>query len=131
MLLRGVPDEHAMICIPVDKDIELLQKDKTYSGPKEPVHKDKNKTQKQKNMTQSLAELKSVDSASCMRKSCSREIIGFVNHGGFSLGSGNGRGQGFCTTKGLQYLSQHTSPFYVLVRNPSSYQYRFAYINII
>ncbi|XP_076089545.1 ribonucleases P/MRP protein subunit POP1-like isoform X2 [Mytilus galloprovincialis] len=131
MLLRGVPDEHAMICIPVDKDIELLQKDKTYSGPKEPVHKDKNKTQKQKNMTQSLTKLKSVDSASCMRKSCCREIIGFVNHGGFSLGSGNGRGQGFCTTKGLQYLSQHTSPFYVLVRNPSSYQYRFAYINII
>ncbi|OWF43056.1 ribonucleases P/MRP protein subunit POP1-like isoform X2 [Mizuhopecten yessoensis] len=65
--------------------------------------------------------------------SCSRPVIGYIKEGGFTLGVGNGRGLGFVSFIGLLKLLDtvpHKLPCTVLVRSTTSYQYRYAYINI-
>lgn len=136
MVLRGVPDEHAIICIPNSTDLETLAKQKSFDGPKEPVHKDMGKELKKKKKklhTESKEQSTASVEVKRIRNSCSRDIIGFVNHGGFSFASGNGIGLGFCSLAGLQKLLQQSSEYkmLVLVRNPTSYQYRFAYMSVI
>lgn len=66
--------------------------------------------------------------------SSSRQIIGYVKEGGFALGRGSGRGTGFVSLVGFLRLldaTPHKMPCIVLVRNPTSYQYRYANINIL
>ena len=68
-----------------------------------------------------------------VRQSCNREIIGYVNRGGFCLSSGRGAGMGFVAATGLcQLLKEtlHNSQTVVLVRAPHSLQYRFAYLSV-
>lgn len=136
MVFRGVPDEHAVICIPTSTDLETLAKQKSFDGPKEPVHKDtEKKLKKKKIMSHTVSKEQSTESVEekRIRNSCSRDILGYVNHGGFSFASGNGIGLGFCFLAGLHKLLKQSSEYraLVLVRNPSSYQYRFAYMSVI
>ncbi|XP_060081712.1 ribonucleases P/MRP protein subunit POP1-like [Ylistrum balloti] len=66
--------------------------------------------------------------------SCSRPLIGYIKEGGFTLGVGNGRGLGFVSIIGLLKLLDtmpHQLHCTVLVRNPTSYQYRYAHINVL
>lgn len=59
--------------------------------------------------------------------SSSRSVIGYIKEGGFMLGVGTGRGLGFVTMLGLLKLLDsvpHQLACTVLVRNPTSYQYR-------
>lgn len=130
MLSRGVPNEFGIICVPTQEDLRLLQDDSTYSGPKEPVHKEGDSKNNKKNKGDNSV----ISKPKGVKNSCSRPVIGYVNRGGFALGSGNGSGQGFCAVSGIKQLLQNftsKSSVIVLVRNPSSYQYRYATLKIM
>ncbi|XP_049958861.1 ribonucleases P/MRP protein subunit POP1 [Schistocerca serialis cubense] len=70
--------------------------------------------------------------AKTVRKSCSREIIGFIYKGGFSFSDGIGMGLGYIPLPAL--LSFIKSPYllkpWILVRNKNSQQYRYAMLHI-
>ncbi|KAJ1193257.1 hypothetical protein NDU88_002558 [Pleurodeles waltl] len=40
LLKKGTPEMHSMICIPLQEDLVQLSRDKVYSGPQEPKHRD-------------------------------------------------------------------------------------------
>ncbi|XP_078543104.1 ribonucleases P/MRP protein subunit POP1 [Lissotriton helveticus] len=40
LLKKGTPEMHAMVCIPLPEDLVQLSRDKVYSGPQEPKHRD-------------------------------------------------------------------------------------------
>ena len=149
VLHRGTPAQFAHICIPKSSDFEALQADKSYGGPVEHLHKDQKKldfklakrelkitTGKRKvklKLDQTL-KLFSDSEKDTQLQICDREIIGFLNSGGFSLGGGNGHGVGFCSALGILHLIntvQRDTGLLVLVRNPSSLQYRFAKLSLI
>jgi hypothetical protein len=63
-----------------------------------------------------------------------RPIIGFLTDGDFDLGQGHGSGIGFCSMVGLLAVLKSAvvnRPLLVLVRNPTSRQYRFANLSVI
>lgn len=64
----------------------------------------------------------------------SRAVCGFVNSGDFDLGKGQGAGIGFCSVAALLRLLEqqgNRKSCIVLVRNPTSFQYRFASISVV
>ncbi|KAL3868448.1 hypothetical protein ACJMK2_041255 [Sinanodonta woodiana] len=154
MLHKGCPTQMSMICIPARSDIEELQRNKSFAGPFEPQHKDSAEIKKRKIrkiikeyetnkvvITQKLkSEIKEKVEMEFSDKNVendpiSRDIIGYVNNGGFSLAQGSGIGKGYCSLIGVVHNLRHCSipsqNMTVLVRNPTSYQYRFAVISIM
>ncbi|XP_076462183.1 ribonucleases P/MRP protein subunit POP1-like [Babylonia areolata] len=64
----------------------------------------------------------------------SRLIVGFLTNGDFDLGQGHGAGVGLCSLVGLLAVmkdSRVNKPLLVLVRNPTSRQYRFATLSVL
>ncbi|KAM8966466.1 ribonucleases P/MRP protein subunit POP1 [Pelodytes ibericus] len=60
---------------------------------------------------------------------CSRVLIGFVSQGGFSMAAGLGEALGFVSLTALTHMlssQPEDQRGFVLIRNPSSLQYRFA-----
>ena len=115
-LMKGSPQENAVIYIPTSKDLIQLQRNKSYGGPVEKVHKCNNR------------------SSSVIGQS-SRDAIGWVTSGEFSFARGQGSAIGFCTFPGFCELITRTlrewcNPV-VLVRNTSTFQYRFADITVV
>jgi len=71
---------------------------------------------------------------SSIRKGCSRELVGWVVSGGYSYRKGCDIGEGLVTMRGLQILLQKfpkSSDINVLVREPTSLQYRKACLTVI
>jgi ribonuclease P/MRP protein subunit POP1 len=139
MIQRGHSEPFSMICLPTIEDIVKLNKDKSYSGPLEEIHKIKTlQKDKAKNkikvkipcpQTRELPKLKTI------LRSCSRHVIGFVKEGNFSYAKGSGFGLGFVASQALPELSKLDRPerykdCVVLVRNSTSLQYRFAHLYI-
>ncbi|KAL8586772.1 hypothetical protein ACOMHN_061285 [Nucella lapillus] len=63
-----------------------------------------------------------------------RPIIGFLTNGDFDLGQGHGAGVGLCCLGGVLAVlrgSMLNKPLLVLVRNPTSRQYRFATLSLL
>ena len=149
VLQKGTPARFAQICIPSQSDLEALQADKEYGGPTEQRHIDQKKldfqnmkrelkkTTEKKKLKMKLDHTMKLFSDSendATLQINDRKIIGFLNSGGFSLGLGNGHGVGFCSAMGIQYLIEGVHRdvgLLVLVRNPSSFQYRFAKLSLI
>ena len=144
--LRGTPDDFSMICIPSLDDLQSLARDPRYGGPIEPLRKgNKNSRKKGCSQTQSVkpgdlsttlavdAEMTECDSEQKgSKRACSRVIIGYVKHGGFTFTTGHGCGIGFVALPGLaQLVCQTAKTLKVLVRSPASRQYRFAGISVI
>lgn len=118
MVNRNVPVPNSALAIPSKEDTSRLTKCKDGSGPVEPLHKGPQAQTAEKSL----------------RNSCTREIVGFVSSGHFSLARGCGFGVGFCALPGLvNLLSSTNNPgeVVVLVRGPSTQQYRFAYLTIL
>lgn len=66
--------------------------------------------------------------------SCDRQVVGYLKHGGYNLGQGYGSGVGFCSVLALVKLltvSPKCLPCVVLLRNPMSQQYRFAFLTVL
>ncbi|XP_040210696.1 ribonucleases P/MRP protein subunit POP1 isoform X2 [Rana temporaria] len=154
MVTKGSPELHSLICIPAQEDFVQLRKDKLFAGPQEPKHSDpfKNKIVKQKKERKRQKSMSKHDGSEKMEINtdlavsdqltlglwpspipkvtthCNRLLFGFVTHGDFSMAAGCGGALGFVSLTGLLHLLQQTSDKIgiVLLRNPSSLQYRFA-----
>ncbi|XP_073488122.1 ribonucleases P/MRP protein subunit POP1 isoform X2 [Aquarana catesbeiana] len=154
MVTKGSPELHSLICIPAQEDFIQLKKDKLFAGPQEPKHSDpfkskivKQKKERKKQKSKSKhegsekmeinADLSVSDQLTLglwpspipeVTTHCSRLLFGYVTHGDFSMAAGCGGALGFVSLTGLLHLLQQTSDKIgiVLLRNPSSLQYRFA-----
>lgn len=118
MVGRNVPVPNSTLAIPSKEDITRLTKCKDMAGPVEPLHKGS----------------RAQTAAKSLRNFCTREIVGFVSSGHFSLARGCGFGVGFCALPGLVKLLSSTSDkgeVVVLVRGPTTQQYRFSYLTIL
>ena len=116
MVNRSVPVPNSAVAIPSTDDTSRFKKCKDFAGPLEPLHKGPK------------AQFKS------LRNSCTREIVGFASSGHYSLSRGCGFGIAFCALPGLVKLlssSSSTGGLVVLVRGPSTQQYRFAHLTIM
>ena len=149
MCSKGLPGAMAMICVPAEQDLKNIQGTKDLTYPEENRHKipkfsTKAKTkagtkQLKAKLSQKLDEERK-NRVVQIRKSCSREIAGFVCGGGFDLSSGYGTGVGFVTVPalksmvalrdGLEKRINAPRPM-VLIRNTTSLKYRFATISIL
>ncbi|XP_052256914.1 ribonucleases P/MRP protein subunit POP1-like isoform X2 [Dreissena polymorpha] len=146
MIQKGSPQEFGHICIPSQLDITQLEKDRAYGGPLEPACEDSmemERLEKKKELKAKGINVKvSVDRTmkvlgekdSVLVNNCSRDVIGFTHVGGYSLGSGNGGAMGYVSTLGLRQLLLR-GPVgrlgtVVLLRCPTSLQYRFAKMSI-
>jgi len=146
MVHKGTPTQFAQICLPTSEDMAALEKDRNYGGPVEPQGEDPREQQRH----QLKRELKAkgvkkpvkldcsltvlADGPGEIRDTGSREVVGYVSAGGFSLGAGVGAGQGFVTastfTRLLDVPRGKQGPL-LLVRNTTSLQYRFARCSVI
>ena len=116
MVNRSVPVPNSAVAIPSTEDTSRLEKCRDFTGPLEPLHKGPK------------AHCKS------LRNSCTKEIVGFVSSGHYSLSRGCGFGIAFCALPGLVKLlssSSSTGELVVLVRGSSTQQYRFAHVTIL
>ena len=123
MLNRSTPLPNAMLAIPSREDLDEVLKCASFAGPVEPLHKG-SKAQ----LAASLVQEKTLSG------SCSREMIGFVTSGHFSLAIGCGFAVGYCALPGLVKLlsiDSRTEGVLVLVRNTTTQQYRFACLDIV
>lgn len=117
MVGRNVPTPNSTLAIPFSEDITGFTKCKDTSSPVEPLHKG----------------VLARTSGKSLRNLCEREIVGFVSSGHFSLARGCGFGVGFCALPGLVNLISSTSDrgeVMVLVRSPTTLQYRCAHLTI-
>lgn len=141
MLQRGCPVQFTMISIPTKDDLIKLEKNANYGGPLEPSHIDlaKRKEIKKIGVKKKVKvdrTIKVIDEKGNVNvRNCTRDIIGYLNSGGFYLGNGNGGGIGFVSMLGLMglisnFVGSKFGPV-VLVRDPSSFQYRFAKLSVI
>ncbi|KAK2558167.1 Ribonucleases P/MRP protein subunit POP1 [Acropora cervicornis] len=117
MVGRSVPEPNSVVAIPSDEDSSAFEASNTFAGPVEPRHTCSN-----------------AKSRKTLRNSCTREIMGFVSSGHYSLSRGYGVGVAFCTLPGLVKLlscSRSKAGPVVLVRSPGTQQYRFAFLSIL
>ncbi|XP_050403536.1 ribonucleases P/MRP protein subunit POP1 isoform X1 [Patella vulgata] len=127
---RGLPLRCAGLYIPNLDDLSKIKQDRKYGGPKEKPHPDPNKN-KSKDKKQRNSEFKA---SKVGLDENDRSVIGFMNSGRFIFGQGQGSGIAFCSLIGLYHLIKSIpqgDKLRVLVRNPSSLQYRFASVVIL
>jgi len=128
MLGRGAPSQFALICLPTQKDISDIVRERNHNrdfvkGLVEPVHRKSSDAQ--------TIDLR----AASVLGSTVRPTIGFVVEGGYSHAVGKGSGVGFVSALGLRKLLEQkpdaASRTTVLVRCTHSLQYRYATLHIV
>lgn len=155
LLSKGKPELHAMVCVPSAEDLQLLKKgagtgSDRSDGPLEPTHKDhfKNRIKRRKKDKASPSDPPAGPESSLTTPSdlglwpdplpsvashCSRLTLGWVTQADFSLSAGCGEALGFVSVAGLVNTlagQPRERRGVLLLRNPSSLQYRFAKVNV-
>ncbi|XP_008055847.1 ribonucleases P/MRP protein subunit POP1 [Carlito syrichta] len=160
LLRKGSPEPHTMICIPTEEDFLQLHKDRHCCGPQESKHSDlfkskilkqKEKKKKEKRQTRGCAASEGLAGRDPPARQgaltqglwsgplprvtshCSRVLLGFVTQGDFSMAAGCGEALGFVSLTGLLNMlcnQPAAQRGLVLLRPPTSLQYRFARIAI-
>ncbi|KAL1767727.1 ribonucleases P/MRP protein subunit POP1 [Sigmodon hispidus] len=160
LLRKGSPEPCTMICVPSQEDLLQLSQDQGFHGPREPRHRDPFKSLILKEKEKKKMEKKQIwertaskglaaevpitrnealiqglwaGPLSGLTSHCSRALLGFVTHGDFSMAVGCGEALGFVSVTGLlEMLSSQSAATrgLVLLRPPTSLQYRFARIAI-
>ncbi|XP_036064890.1 ribonucleases P/MRP protein subunit POP1 isoform X2 [Onychomys torridus] len=160
LLRKGSPQPRTMICVPSKEDLLQLSQDQCFHGPWESRHsdpfkslilkeKEKKKMEKRQNREQAVSKGLAAGAPPAGREAlvqglwsgpfpgltshCSRVLLGFVTQGDFSMAVGCGEALGFVSVTGLlEMLSSQSaaSRGLVLLRPPTSLQYRFARIAI-
>ncbi|KAF4102645.1 ribonucleases P/MRP protein subunit POP1 [Onychostoma macrolepis] len=126
LLSKGQPALHAIVSVPTTSDLQQLLQDARSSGPQEPGHREQ---------LEPAGAVRGVCPAPLPRvlPHCSRLTLGWVTQGDFSLAAGCGEALAFISVSGLLHMILQQPPEQrglVLLRNPSSLQYRFARISI-
>ncbi|XP_051015421.1 ribonucleases P/MRP protein subunit POP1 [Acomys russatus] len=160
LLRKGSPEPRTMICVPSEEDLLQLSQDQHYHGPREPRHsdpfkslilkeKEKKKMEKRRNRDHMVPTGLAVEASAVapealtrglwagplpgLTSHCSRVLLGFVTQGDFSMAVGCGEALGFVSVTGLlEMLSSQSAATrgLVLLRPPTSLQYRFARLAI-
>uniref|UniRef100_A0ABK0M2E5 POP1 homolog, ribonuclease P/MRP subunit n=1 Tax=Rattus norvegicus TaxID=10116 RepID=A0ABK0M2E5_RAT len=160
LLKKGSPEPHTMICVPSKEDLFQLSQDQCYHGPCESRHsdpfkslilkeKEKKKKEKRQDGEQGASKGQAAGAPTAGQEAriqglwsgplpgltshCSRPLLGFVTHGDFSMAVGCGEALGFVSVTGLlEMLSSQSAAMrgLVLLRPPTSLQYRFARVTI-
>ncbi|CAH7118168.1 ribonucleases P/MRP protein subunit POP1 [Phodopus roborovskii] len=160
LLRKGSPEPRTMICVPSEEDLLQLRQDQCYHGPRESKHSDpfkslilKQKEERKMEKRQSqehsvprgpVAGAPAAGQAALtqglwsgplpgLTSHCSRLLLGFVTQGDFSMAVGCGEALGFVSVTGLlEMLSSQPAATrgLVLLRPPTSLQYRFARVAI-
>lgn len=113
MTYRGVPDNHSMIAIPTDSDIQQFIHNVKWPGVIQPRIKQLNHTIKYNKLSEQLI----------------RTTIGYIQSGIHSLLYGKGIGTGYITGHAALQLNTFDEKYrIVLIRNPTSMYYQPAYI---
>ena len=131
MLKKGVPQSRAEICLPTEEDISTVKLDINSCGPAIQAYNGKCKRDKDTHCVLAEDRLKP-----------SREVVGYVTDGGYSLEKGMACGRGFITLKSwlnglgsnnrrLSTSQSSSEGLLCLVRAHDSVQYRFALLNIL
>lgn len=126
LLSKGQPVLHAMVCVPTTSDLQQLLQDARSSGPQEPGHREQ---------LEPAGAVRGMYPAPLPRvlPHCSRLTLGWVTQGDFSLAAGCGEALAFISVSGLLHMilqQPAEQRGLVLLRNPSSLQYRCARIII-
>ncbi|XP_069815987.1 ribonucleases P/MRP protein subunit POP1 [Dendropsophus ebraccatus] len=156
MLTKGSPELHSLICIPSEQDLLHLQQDKSFQGPLEPKHADLfkkkvlqlKKDKKKKKVETEQEKTDPAEKTSCsddltlglwpsplpnLTRHCARLLLGYVTQGDFSMALGCGEALGFVSLTGLVRMlsgQPQGQTGLVLIRNLTSFQYRFARLTI-
>lgn len=156
LLRKGSPEPRTMICVPSEEDLLQLSQDQGFHGPRESRHsdpfkrlilkeKERKKMKRHKRAAKGLVAGPSSAGQETLTRGlwsgplpgltlhCSRVLLGFVTQGDFSMAVGCGEALGFVSVTGLlQMLSSQSAATrgLVLLRPPTSLQYRFARIAI-
>ncbi|KAL6079793.1 hypothetical protein STEG23_035498 [Scotinomys teguina] len=160
LLRKGSPEPRTMICVPSEEDLLQLHQDHCFHGPRECRHsdpfkslilkeKEKKKVEKKQNREHAVSKGLAAGAPLAGQEAlvqglwsgplpgltshCSRVLLGFVTQGDFSMAVGCGEASGFVSVTGLlEMLSSQSaaSRGLVLLRPPTSLQYRFARITI-
>ncbi|KAI2654810.1 Ribonucleases P/MRP protein subunit POP1 [Labeo rohita] len=137
LLGKGQPALHATVCVPTTSDLQLLLKDAHSSGPQEPRHKDhlKHLRRHTSGPEEPACAVRGVwpPPLPSVLSHCSRLTLGWVQQGDFSLAAGHGEALAFISVSGLLHMilqQPQEQRGVVLLRNPSSLQYRYARISI-
>ena len=123
---KGVPDKHAMICLPLALDrLEYSRQGDQWHGPEEAPHRS---PQSHERHNQQLAGLPSTNGvlvagagdaagsthdstapSPCVLTSCARQCVGYVTYGAQSLIRGLGYGEGFVSMEFARALFGSTA----------------------
>ena len=129
MVRRGTLQLRAEICIPSAEDIDIITEDSASLGPTVELNNKKATRRKDTHATLPADRIKT-----------SREVIGFVTAGVYSLQEGMVQGHGFVTLQSLLGLTRieysqvnagGRQLLVCLIRAADSRQYRFAYLRVI
>ncbi|XP_046858385.1 ribonucleases P/MRP protein subunit POP1-like [Xenia sp. Carnegie-2017] len=114
-LMKGSPQNNAILFLPTADDLMKLQQDKSYGGPVEHVHK--------------------TSQSSTVIGQSSRKTVGWITSGQFSFTRGQGSAIGLCTFPAFSELVVRTlrmkTGLLLLVRNSNTFQYRFASVIVV
>uniref|UniRef100_A0A672YHN0 POP1 homolog, ribonuclease P/MRP subunit n=1 Tax=Sphaeramia orbicularis TaxID=375764 RepID=A0A672YHN0_9TELE len=149
LLSGGKPELHGIVCVPTSEDLKQLKAPGAV-GPKSPpaapsLPSDKT-VEKETELSSASDPNIPITSSSpldlvlglwpdplpSVASHCSRLTLGWVTQGDFSLSAGCGEALGFVSVPGLLNTLQNQPMEHrgtVLLRNPTSLQYRFAKIN--
>uniref|UniRef100_A0A672YI14 POP1 homolog, ribonuclease P/MRP subunit n=1 Tax=Sphaeramia orbicularis TaxID=375764 RepID=A0A672YI14_9TELE len=143
LLSGGKPELHGIVCVPTSEDLKQLKASKKAAAPSLPSDKTVEKETELSSASDPNIPITSSspldlvlglwpDPLPSVASHCSRLTLGWVTQGDFSLSAGCGEALGFVSVPGLLNTLQNQPMEHrgtVLLRNPTSLQYRFAKIN--
>ncbi|XP_057299823.1 uncharacterized protein LOC130630365 [Hydractinia symbiolongicarpus] len=128
-LKKGCPEMNAPLCIPLQKDIEYINRSEDLDndvGPLEPKHGGL------KHLFPYICKQHEILRHNALTIGCNtRWVIGYVQDGRYSLARGKGAAIGFVSMLGLRYLVDTNTEFKLLFRNIGSFQYRFCNFEVM
>ncbi|XP_050296525.1 ribonucleases P/MRP protein subunit POP1 [Anthonomus grandis grandis] len=156
-VLRGVCSKFSVICIPTEADLKVLpvepKKTDLYAQKRKKLRLEHRsllqKLRRRRKRARSAGkpvtptdvkmlreyqtEMRSLwlPEPETIRNSCSRPVMGFIKHGGFSYTLGQSKGLGYIAANSLQSLGTLGCRNKVLIRPPNSRVYRLAIISVV
>uniref|UniRef100_A0A672YGZ5 POP1 homolog, ribonuclease P/MRP subunit n=1 Tax=Sphaeramia orbicularis TaxID=375764 RepID=A0A672YGZ5_9TELE len=144
LLSGGKPELHGIVCVPTSEDLKQLKSSKKAAAPSLPSDKTVEKETELSSASDPNIPITSSspldlvlglwpDPLPSVASHCSRLTLGWVTQGDFSLSAGCGEALGFVSVPGLLNTLQNQPMEHrgtVLLRNPTSLQYRFFEVNL-
>ncbi|TRY83315.1 hypothetical protein DNTS_006040 [Danionella cerebrum] len=134
LLRKGHPEPRASLCVPTPEDLHQLKRGE-FTGPTEPLNKSQSEKTvvSDKDSSDHVRGVYPTPLPPLLPTSSCRPLLGWVTRADFCLPEGVGAAVGFVSVCGLLDLLLKTPEDQrgtVLIRNPTSRQYRYACLSI-